>query len=151
MNQDHRHPKPAVPTPFGVRRVAGQARSAPTKAAPGTARRPAERNRSEPTDRAADQAGHAMDERRAGRPRPDHPPGASRSSAGQIAARWEQALATYDHATATPGQREWHAGAPQTAAEMIQTWRGIERAEAEQAQATCDQANRAPELEPEAG
>lgn len=75
-------------------------------------------------------------------------------SADQIAARWEQALTSYDDATATPSQREWHAGAQQAAADMIQTWRDIQRAEAEQAQAARDQrqaAGASPELEPEAG
>src|SRR5689334_21386737 len=32
-------------------------------------------------------------------------------SADRIAEQWDQALATYDDATATPAQREWHAGA----------------------------------------
>ena len=75
-------------------------------------------------------------------------------SAGHIAARWEQALASYDDATATPGQREWHGGAQHTAAGMIQAWRDIERAEAEQAQMARDQRQAAaatPGLEPEAG
>jgi len=75
-------------------------------------------------------------------------------SADQIAARWEQVLASYDGATATPAQREWQAGAQQTAADMIQTWRDIQRAEAEQAQLAPGQrqaANDSPEPEAEAG
>lgn len=56
-------------------------------------------------------------------------------SADRIAERWDQALATYDDATATPAQREWHAGAEETARDMIQTWRDIQRAEAVQRQA----------------
>jgi len=75
-------------------------------------------------------------------------------SADQIAARWEQVLASYDGATATPAQREWQAGAQQTAADMIQTWREIQRAEAEQAQLAPGQrqaANDSPEPEAEAG
>ena len=49
-------------------------------------------------------------------------------SADRIAERWDQALATYDDATATPAQREWHAGAEETARDMIQTWRDIQPA-----------------------
>jgi len=59
-------------------------------------------------------------------------------SADHIAGKWEEALATYDDATATDAEREWHAGAEETAADMIQTWREMERAEAEQAQAAKD-------------
>ncbi len=70
-------------------------------------------------------------------------------SPDRIAERWEQALATYDDATATPAQREWHAGAEETARDMIQTWRDIQRAEAEQAQAAKDTAEA--EMEAEAG
>ena len=72
----------------------------------------------------------------------------------ELGITWEmiqRSLATYDDATATPGQREWHAGVQQTAADMIQTRRDIERAEAEQAQAARDQVSRAPELEAQAG
>jgi hypothetical protein len=77
-------------------------------------------------------------------------------SADRIAGRWESALATYDHATATPEERDWHQGASETAADMIQTLRDMERAEAEQAQADRDQRQAAqnvarPELEAEAG
>jgi hypothetical protein len=61
-------------------------------------------------------------------------------SADRIAERWDQALATYDDATATPAEREWHAGAEETARDMIQTWRDIQTAEAEQRQA--DEATR---------
>jgi hypothetical protein len=61
-------------------------------------------------------------------------------SADRIAERWDQALATYDDATATPTQREWHAGAEETARDMIQTWRDIQAAEAEQALASQDAA-----------
>jgi hypothetical protein len=70
-------------------------------------------------------------------------------SADQIAARWDEALATYEDATATDAEREWHAGARQTATDMIQTWRDMERAEAEQAQAGRNerQAQAGPELE----
>jgi hypothetical protein len=72
-------------------------------------------------------------------------------SADDIAAKWEGTLATYDDAKATPEQREWHAGASQTAADMVQTLREMERAEAEQAQAARDAGEREPEpdLEPE--
>jgi hypothetical protein len=66
-----------------------------------------------------------------------------------IAAKWDQALASYDDATATHAEREWHAGAEETARDMIQTWRDMQRAEAEQAQAARDQ--RESELEAEAG
>lgn len=66
-----------------------------------------------------------------------------------IAAKWDQALASYDDATATHGEREWHAGAEETARDMIQTWRDMQRADAEQAQAARDQ--RESELEAEAG
>ena len=59
-------------------------------------------------------------------------------SADHIAGQWEGALATYDDATASGAEREWHAGAEETAADMIQTWREMERAEAEQAQADRD-------------
>lgn len=48
------------------------------------------------------------------------------------AEQWTQALAAYDDATATPAQREWHAGAEATARDMIQTWRDIQAAEAGQ-------------------
>ncbi len=74
-------------------------------------------------------------------------------SADRIAARWEQALAAYDDATATPAQREWHAGAEETARDMIQTWRDIQRAEAEQALGGKDTADRSGEAgaEREAG
>ena len=74
-------------------------------------------------------------------------------SADRIAERWDQALATYDDATATPAQREWHAGAEQTARDMIQTWRDIQAAEAEQALASQDtaQASRQAQAEHEAG
>ena len=70
-----------------------------------------------------------------------------------IAAKWDQALATYDDATATGAQREWHAGAEETARDMIQTWREVQRAEAEQRQADRDarEAGRQAEPEPEAG
>jgi hypothetical protein len=61
-------------------------------------------------------------------------------SADRIAERWDQALATYDDATATPAQREWHAGAEETARDMIQTWRDIQAAEAEQALASQETA-----------
>jgi hypothetical protein len=53
-------------------------------------------------------------------------------SADRIAERWDQALAAYDDTTATPTEREWHAGAEETARDMIQTWRDIQTAEAEQ-------------------
>jgi hypothetical protein len=66
-----------------------------------------------------------------------------------IAAKWDQALASYDDATATHAEREWHAGAEETARDMIQTWRDMQRAEAEQAQAARDQHES--ELEAEAG
>ncbi|HEV8279589.1 MAG TPA: hypothetical protein VGQ26_28390 [Streptosporangiaceae bacterium] len=69
--------------------------------------------------------------------------------ADTIAAKWDQALASYDDATATHAEREWHAGAEETARDMIQTWRDMQRAEAEQAQAARDQ--RESELEAEAG
>jgi hypothetical protein len=59
--------------------------------------------------------------------------------ADTIAAKWDQALATYDDATATDAEREWHAGAEETARDMIQTWREMQRAEAEQAQARRDE------------
>jgi hypothetical protein len=62
-------------------------------------------------------------------------------SADRIAERWDQALASYDDATATPAQREWHAGAEETARDMIQTWRDIQAAEAEQALASHDTAH----------
>jgi hypothetical protein len=60
-------------------------------------------------------------------------------SADRIAERWDEALATYDDSTASPAEREWHAGAEETARDMIQTWRDMQRAEAEQAQATRDE------------
>lgn len=77
-------------------------------------------------------------------------------SADRIAGKWEDALATYDDATATAEEREWHRGASETATDMIQTLRDMERAEAEQAQADRDQREAArgearPELEAEAG
>jgi hypothetical protein len=77
-------------------------------------------------------------------------------SADRIAGKWDSALATYDHAKATPQEREWHQGASETAADMIQTLRDMERAEAEQAQTDRDQRQAArnearPELEAEAG
>jgi len=59
-------------------------------------------------------------------------------SADRIATKWEGALATYDDATATPKEREWHRGASETAADMIQTLRDMERAEAQQATADHD-------------
>jgi hypothetical protein len=74
-------------------------------------------------------------------------------SADRIAERWDQALAAYDDATATPAQREWHAGAEETARDMIQTWRDIQAAEAEQALASQDtaQASQQAQAEHEAG
>jgi hypothetical protein len=72
-------------------------------------------------------------------------------SADHIAGKWDEALSTYDDATATNTQREWHAGAKETAADMIQTLREMERAEAEQAQAARDAAETEPEHEAEAG
>jgi hypothetical protein len=69
--------------------------------------------------------------------------------ADTIAAKWDQALATYDDATATGAERQWHAGAEETARDMIQTWRDMQRAEAEQAQAARNQ--RESGLEAEAG
>jgi hypothetical protein len=77
-------------------------------------------------------------------------------SADRIANKWEGALATYDDATATPEEREWHQGASETAADMIQTLRDMKRAEAEQAQADRDRRDAAQdqarrELEAEAG
>jgi len=73
--------------------------------------------------------------------------------ADTIAAKWDQALATYDDATATGAERQWHAGAEETARDMIQTWRDIQRTEAEQAQAARDerQVKPEPDLEAEAG
>jgi hypothetical protein len=71
-------------------------------------------------------------------------------SADRIAERWDQTLATYDDATATTAEREWHAGAEETARDMIQTWRDMQRAEAEQAQAARDERQPEPELEAEA-
>jgi pullulanase/glycogen debranching enzyme len=68
-----------------------------------------------------------------------------------IAAKWDQALATYNDATATQAEREWHAGAGETARDMIQTWRDMQRTEAEQAQAARDAAQTEPEHEAEAG
>jgi hypothetical protein len=69
-------------------------------------------------------------------------------SADRIAERWDQALATYDDTTAIPAEREWHAGAEETARDMIQTWRDTQRTEAEQAAAdTPRQAEPEPELE----
>jgi hypothetical protein len=70
-------------------------------------------------------------------------------SADRIAERWDQALATYDDATATPAQREWHAGAEETARDMIQTWRDIQAAEAEQALASQDTAQASPQAQAE--
>jgi hypothetical protein len=70
--------------------------------------------------------------------------------ADHIAAQWEGALATYDDAKATPEQREWHAGAKETAADMVQTLREMEQAEAEQAQAARE-TQPEPEFEAEAG
>jgi hypothetical protein len=70
-------------------------------------------------------------------------------SADRIAERWDQALAAYDDATATPAQREWHAGAEETARDMIQTWRDIQTAEAEQALATQDTAHASQQAQPE--
>ena len=74
-------------------------------------------------------------------------------SAEHIAGRWEGALATYDDATATDAEREWHAGAKETSADMIQTLRELERLEAEDAQAAGDaaEASAEPEAELEAG
>jgi len=72
-------------------------------------------------------------------------------SADQIAGKWEGALSTYDDATATDAEREWHAGAKETSADMIQTLRDMERAEAEQAQAAREAAESEPEHEAEAG
>ena len=74
-------------------------------------------------------------------------------SADRIAEPWDQALATYDDTTATPAEREWHAGAEETARDMIQTWRDIQAAEAEQALASQDtaQAARQTQAEHEAG
>jgi hypothetical protein len=70
-------------------------------------------------------------------------------SADRIAERWDQALAAYDDATATPAQREWHAGAEETARDMIQTWRDIQAAEAEQALASQDTAHASQQAQPE--
>jgi hypothetical protein len=72
-------------------------------------------------------------------------------SAGHIAGTWEQALSTYDDATATDAERAWHAGAKETSADMIQTLREMERAETEQAQAARDAAQTEPGHEAEAG
>jgi hypothetical protein len=72
-------------------------------------------------------------------------------SADHIAGKWEEALSSYDDAVATDAEREWHAGAEETAADMIQTLRDMERAEAEQAQAARDAAETEPEHEAEAG
>jgi hypothetical protein len=71
-----------------------------------------------------------------------------------IAAKWDQALATYDDASATGAERAWHAGAEETARDMIQTWRETQRAEAEQRQAdrdARDDRRAGPEHELEAG
>jgi hypothetical protein len=72
-------------------------------------------------------------------------------SADQIAGKWEGALSSYNDAVATDAEREWHAGAKETSADMIQTLRDMERAEAEQAQAARDAAETEPEHEAEAG
>jgi predicted GIY-YIG superfamily endonuclease len=72
-------------------------------------------------------------------------------SVGRIAGTWEEALSTYDAATATAAERAWHAGAKQTSADMIQTLREMERAEAEQAQAAREATQAEPEHEAEAG
>jgi hypothetical protein len=66
-----------------------------------------------------------------------------------IAAKWDQALATYDDASATGAEREWHAGAEETARDMIQTWRETQRAQAEQQQADRDARNAEHQAEPE--
>lgn len=70
--------------------------------------------------------------------------------ADTIAAKWDQALATYDDATATDAQRQWHAGAEETARDMIQTWREIQGAEAEQTRAARNERQSKTEPEPEA-
>ena len=71
--------------------------------------------------------------------------------ADQIAGRWDIALATYDDADATPEQREFCRGAAETAADMIQTLREMELAEAERAQAARDGRETEPEPEPDSG
>ena len=60
----------------------------------------------------------------------------------QVADRWAGALATYDAATATDAQREWHAGATHTARELIQTYRDALAAEAEQVVADAERVAR---------
>jgi len=77
-------------------------------------------------------------------------------SADRIAERWDEALATYDDTTATPAEREWHAGAEETARDMIQTWRDIQAAEAEQrateaARESSQHTGTQPDWEAEAG
>jgi hypothetical protein len=78
-------------------------------------------------------------------------------SSDRIAERWDQALAAYDGTTAAPAERQWHAGAEETARDMIQTWRDIQAAEAEQrhaahaARETSHQADARTGWEAEAG
>jgi hypothetical protein len=69
--------------------------------------------------------------------------------ADTIAARWDQALASYDDAIATGAERQWHAGAEETARDMIETWRELERAEAEQRQADRGATDVGRQAEPE--
>jgi hypothetical protein len=68
-------------------------------------------------------------------------------SAEQIADRWETALAAHDPQTATPEQQAWHDGAQDEARQLIQDWRGMQRSEAEQAQATRDERQAAQDAE----
>jgi len=79
---------------------------------------------------------------------------AAGQTADEIAGKWAAAEATYDDATATPAQREWHDGATHTAGDLIETYRATQAAEA--AEVTRDDLGRGhdatePEAELEAG
>jgi len=153
MNQDHRHTKSAEPPPLPRKRGGHRiGEDGTAEAAPGQRDTPQEGTAvsapAEPEIRPVTEwmkGARTAHELIIGQVQAGH-------SADQIAARWEQVLASYDDATAPPAQREWQAGAQQTAADMIQTWRDIQRAEAEQAQLALGQHQAAKDSpEPEAG
>jgi hypothetical protein len=127
---------PTCPATKEARRTTGRAQAAPARAAPG------QRSGQQEATATGTSAGPDV------RPATEWMKGAQTAhdlivqevGAGwcpdRIADSWAVALATYDDAEASQAQREFRAGARETAAGMIQTLRDIERAEAGQAPAS---------------
>jgi len=141
-----------VTTGIEAQRATERAQAAPTEAAPG--KRGAQQKGTEAVTTNTAQAGPPSG------PATEREKGAATArlivlrqieagqSAGQIADRWEGALAGPDPQTATPEQQAWHDGARDEAAQLIQDWRDTQREETEQAQAARDEREAAQEPQP---